>query len=172
MACLHYLAYGSNLHPIRLTERVPSARLIGTHSLSGFRLHFHKRGQDDSGKCNLVHTGHEHDVAHTALYRMDVRHKADLDGFEGEGYEAVTLQLRHAGESLECFAYIALDAHIDDRLMPYHWYKGLVMLGGDYHGFPADYMSRIKNIESTHDPDHERRKLHDVLIDRLRATHI
>jgi hypothetical protein len=54
---LHYLAYGSNLHPIRLRQRVNSARLIATLSLPGYRVLFNKRGQDLSAKCNLVATG-------------------------------------------------------------------------------------------------------------------
>ena len=31
---LHYFAYGSNLHPVRLKERVPSIKLVGTVELA------------------------------------------------------------------------------------------------------------------------------------------
>ena len=57
MTLLYYLAYGSNLHPVRLTERVPSARFLGLTSLFGYQLRFHKRHEPDgSGKCNMYHT--------------------------------------------------------------------------------------------------------------------
>ena len=74
---LYYFAYGSNLHPVRLLERVPSAQLVGGMlSWSQHRLAFHKKSQDGSSKCNLVHTGEESDEVYGAIYQMDSAHKA------------------------------------------------------------------------------------------------
>ena len=55
LSIIHYLAYGSNLHPLRLTLRVPSARVIGVVEMPGYMLEFHKRSIDGSGKC-LIYT--------------------------------------------------------------------------------------------------------------------
>ena len=43
-----YAAYGSNLHPARLSRRAPSAEFVGTALLPGWELRLHKRGQDGS----------------------------------------------------------------------------------------------------------------------------
>lgn len=53
MPTIHYLAYGSNLHPIRMTERVPSARVLGAIELPDHLLAFNKRSTDGSSKCLL-----------------------------------------------------------------------------------------------------------------------
>jgi hypothetical protein len=47
---IHYFAYGSNLHPLRLQERVPSAALLGWTHLHGWELRFDKRGRTDGQK--------------------------------------------------------------------------------------------------------------------------
>jgi len=62
----YYLAYGSILHPLRLGERISSAQLCGVTTLRGYRLAWHKRGADGSGKCDLVRTNREQDRAHGA----------------------------------------------------------------------------------------------------------
>jgi hypothetical protein len=166
---LFYLAYGSNLHPVRLTERVPSAELIGPVSLGGYRLMWHKRGSDDSGKCNLHHTGSPADLAHGAIFRIAARHKEALDRFEGKGngYHDAPIQVELRDQTYNCFTYIAEATHRDDELRPYSWYKQLVMLGGHYHGLPRAYLVDIEAVVDIPDPDHERHTKHSCLVDRL-----
>ena len=53
MEIINYFAYGSNLHPMRLMERVPSAKFVGTVEIKKYRLTFHKKSIDDSSKCNM-----------------------------------------------------------------------------------------------------------------------
>jgi gamma-glutamylcyclotransferase len=166
---LHYLAYGSNLHPGRLCERVASAQLIGTVPLSGYRLVFHKQGQDASGKCNLLFTGHEPDIAHAALFRLKASDKVVLDRIEGlgRGYSETQLSVSHEGVSHQCFTYTAQPDYIDDRLSPFYWYKELVLLGGEYHRFPEAYLDAIRQLKAIDDPDPDRRKKHNNLINTL-----
>jgi gamma-glutamylcyclotransferase len=57
MAPLYYLAYGSNLHPLRLMQRVSSAKVEDVIELPGRQGNFHKRSPDGSGKCNLTDEG-------------------------------------------------------------------------------------------------------------------
>ena len=40
---IHYFAYGSNLHPLRLTDRVHCADLVGSVELASHQLAFHKQ---------------------------------------------------------------------------------------------------------------------------------
>ncbi|MGD2083419.1 MAG: gamma-glutamylcyclotransferase [Chromatiales bacterium] len=164
-----YLAYGSNLHPVRLAERVPSARLVRTVVLDGYRLAFHKRGHDDSAKCDLVRTGDQADRAYGAVYRIDPVEKPLLDVCEGlgNGYRDPAMDLACEGGPIRCFTYLAQAGHIDRRLRPFHWYKHLVLAGARYHGLPARYVERIRAVPSREDPDASRRGLHDGLLGRL-----
>nr|MDQ2697092.1 gamma-glutamylcyclotransferase [Pseudomonadota bacterium] len=82
---LKYFAYGSNLHPLRLRERVPSATVLGVAELAGWRLRFHKRGQDRSGKCNIIPTGRSGDRVIGVIYAMAAADKDKLDAAEGLG---------------------------------------------------------------------------------------
>jgi gamma-glutamylcyclotransferase len=168
---LYYFAYGSNLHPVRLTERVPSAQYIGNSSIKGFSLSFHKRGADGSSKCNLYSTGNESDLVHGALYKIDPGQKSDLDKYEGNGigYSDVPVVIEHEGTTYDSFTYIAQESHIVDNLKPYSWYQELVVLGARYLSFPESYVSNIERVESALDPDEPRSVKHEELLERMRV---
>jgi AIG2-like family len=171
---LYYLAYGSNLHPVRLTERVPSATLLGITRLDGFQMCFHKRGQDRSAKCNLVPCSGPRlsPFPFGAIYEMDLREKARLDQIEGtgQGYHDVHIRIPFEGCPLPCFTYQAQADYIDDTLQPYHWYKTLVLLGAEYLAFPPDYLDILRNWPSMEDANTGRDRMHQDLIERLRAA--
>ena len=77
-----YAAYGSNLHPRRLRERIRSAKLRGTSFLHKYTLQFHKRGQDRSAKCGFSDCGQG---MHVAVYEVDNVDRKTLDAIEGVG---------------------------------------------------------------------------------------
>ncbi len=79
MPLVHYLAYGSNLHPLRFAKRVPSAQIIGRIELAGYQIAFHKKGKDGSGKCLFYKTGDKAHIMYGALYSFDSREKKELD---------------------------------------------------------------------------------------------
>ena len=115
---LYYFAYGSNLHPVRLRERGLPAQLIGGTELRHHRLAFHKKGQDESSKCNLVRTDGEYDRVYGAIYELDSKHKNDLDSFEGKGYGYIdqNIMLQHQGQEYNCFTYFAQQSHIVEKM--------------------------------------------------------
>lgn len=167
MTRLYYLAYGSNLHPRRLVERIPSASLIRMLMLRQHKVAFHKRGADASGKCNLLCTADTGDIAYAGLYRMDSGHKGELDRIEGAGYRAASIDITAAGERYHCFTYIAEDAYIDDGLRPFDWYKALVVLGAEHLGLPSAYVRKLKEVPAVSDPNQQRRREHETLIARI-----
>ena len=145
-----YAAYGSNLHPLRLTKRISSTQLIGTAFVAGWSLHFHKRSNDKSAKCNIVlgSVG-----IHVAVFDISAADKVTLDGIEGAGYSGITLNVPEFGD---CSSYIADESYIDDSLAPYDWYKELVLVGARMHGFPDEYVKRVHSIPACQDPDSKR----------------
>lgn len=168
MSTLLYLAYGSNLHPVRLGERVPSARLLGPVALPGLRLAFHVRGRDDSGKGNLVAcTGAA--PAYGAVYEIAAEDKPALDRHEGDSYRVTTVEVTLGGTRRSCFTYVGHHACIDDTLRPYDWYRNIILLGARYLAAPAPYLDMISRVECLSDPDAERSALHSNLIMRISA---
>jgi hypothetical protein len=155
-ASLRYVAYGSNLLPQRLQRRVPSARLLGTADIAGWALRFNKRGQDGSGKCNIVPFESR---IHVAVYQMLVKERSQLDRIEGlnAGYHGVELDVPGFGV---CYCYRASASHVDDTVAPFCWYKELVVAGCRFHEFPAAYVDAIGEQPHVPDADEARREEH------------
>ncbi len=167
---LYYLAYGSNLHPYRLTQRVPSASLVGVAVLPGKRLTFHKQSRDGSAKCMFVETGLASDTLYGAVYAIEPREKSTLDEIEGVGlgYEVRTIDVEIGNVGYESFTYAADKAFIRPGLLPYDWYRELVLLGAQYHGLPADYIAAIAANGSVADPDENRAREKNALLEAMR----
>ncbi|HSN51774.1 MAG TPA: gamma-glutamylcyclotransferase family protein [Woeseiaceae bacterium] len=161
-----YAAYGSNLHPQRLRERIRSATLRGTGFLRRYTLQFHKRGQDDSAKCGISACGQG---LHVAVYEVNGADRRVLDGIEGvgKGYEVDEVCVPGFGR---CFTYVASRTHIDDLLQPFDWYRDMVLLGCLRHGFPAPYCERIAALPVIEDPDPARREQNRGTVERLQRS--
>lgn len=159
-----YLAYGSNLHPERLRQRTPSARLLGTAVLRGWALCWHKRSVDGSAKCNIA-AGHGagNDV-YGAVYAIAAPERAALDGAEGEGYGAHALEIPEYGG---VFLYIARPQYVVEGLRPYRWYRDYVAQGARFHGFPSRYVEQIVAMPATEDPVPERARYHEEALGTL-----
>ena len=168
---IYYFAYGSNLHPLRLKKRVPSAELVAVAKYPNHSLIFHKQSNDGSSKCNMFNSDVDSDLVYGAIYKIKPEHKNALDRFEGDGYIDNQIILKHDGNEYDCFAYLAQQTHLDDNLKPYHWYKELVVLGAQYLKFPGSYISSIKAVESMNDPDSSRRQEHEILIKSIINLH-
>lgn len=162
---MYYLAYGSNLHPLRIGMRIASAELVGTAFVEGWSLHFHKRGKDGSGKCNIVAGG---SGIHAAVYRLSEADRVVLDRIEGLGYGYDEGVIDVAGYG-DCHVYLADPAYLDESLAPFDWYKALVLLGARHHGFPADYVERIAAASAREDPDEVRRAENRRIVERIES---
>ena len=161
-----YAAYGSNLHPQRLRERIRSATLRGTGFLHKYTLQFHKRGQDESAKCSISDCGQG---LHVAIYEVNDSDRQVLDGIEGvgTGYEVDEVGVPGFGK---CFTYVASRTHIDDLLQPFDWYREMVLLGCLRHAFPEPYCERIAALPVIADPDTARRDRNWHTVELLRRS--
>ena len=137
-----YFAYGSNLSSERIhqPDRAPSARRVGTGSLSGHVLAWHKRGADGSGKCTVCRTGSRADGVWGVVWEVDVEDVARLDAIEGPGYERVEVEVTTANQKMSAFTYLARASHLDPNLHPADWYRALVVAGAREHGLPASWI--------------------------------
>lgn len=162
---IKYAAYGFNLHPIRLSDRVPSAKLLGKGILEGKALRFHKRSKDGSGKCNIVDDNKQQ--VYVAVYKIDESEKPALDNAEGVGYGYRTEEVKVVGFG-KCSTYIAEDSHIDDSLKPYTWYKEMILVGCEKLEIPMTYIDQISGVVADVDLDKQRHAKYMELIVRAK----
>lgn len=165
-------AYGSNLLPARLQARTPSARVRSVAWLPGHRLAFDKRGADGSGKCHVVPAPGERVFG--VVYSIDGPGElAVLDRIEGVGigYRRVAVTVHcepaqggaagRAAVPATCRAelYMALPEAIGEPLVPFDWYRELVLAGARHHGLPTAHCEAIAAVSCVTDPDGRRRAL-------------
>jgi len=160
-----YLAYGSNMLTERLQRRVPSARPIGRARLPGMGLRFHKRSTDDSAKASLVPTP-DGGGAWGVGFEMDEAELGALDAAEGRGlgYARQRLSVELDGDARAAVVYTARSAYIDDDLVPYGWYRALVIAGARQHALPERYVSTIRAVPTRRDPNTGRRTENAILL--------
>lgn len=178
-----YFAYGSNMLNRRLQLRVPSAKALFPASLAGYQLRFHKKSNTDgSGKCSLVEKSSS--TAYGVVFEIIPDEKTLLDKAEGlgNGYKDlhITLTPEFFGlyeENLPekhgpvtAFTYLATESHIDESLLPFQWYKQLVVEGAVQHYLPESYIEEIRQTQALPDPDRQRReKARNILSSSVRS---
>lgn len=140
-----YLAYGSNLHPRRLEERVGDVRLITSTQLRDWSLRFDKRGGDGSAKANLHPAPGSGQSVGVALYELTLDQVRILDRYEGcgRGYETISLSISVDGDVLSSFAYLAPSQWLSDQLLPFDWYVALIREGARFHGFESAVLRKL-----------------------------
>jgi hypothetical protein len=131
-------------------------------------LYFHKRSVDASGKCNIQ--GGSNGV-YVAVYQMSAIDKRELDRIEGlgAGYLDARIVVPDIGE---CVTYVAAKSHVDDSLLPYDWYRELVLQGCRCLNLPDEYQQRIKQVAVTSDPDLRRRQDNWNTVEGLRESSV
>jgi gamma-glutamylcyclotransferase len=162
-----YFAYGSNLHPLRLLERVPSSAFICCASLEKYRLVFSKLSKDGSAKCTIEQTGRVNDNVYGAIYSISVAEKAILDRYEGEGYRDLEISARGEADMVDCFTYIAKKSYLVDSVLPYDWYRDLVIAGSKFHSMPEAYIEDLHAVETVADPQPQRHSRNLDLLQRI-----
>ncbi len=151
-----YFAYGSNLHPLRLRERVPSAQVLARSVLRQHELVYGKRGLDGSGKCTVRPARGGGTEVHGVLFEMLCSERRVLDRAEGPLYERKLAYFRIGKQRLRGFYYEAKDHAVDVGLTPFDWYRDLVVAGARYHGLPEAYVALLAGVSCQPDFDARR----------------
>ncbi|MGY4878159.1 gamma-glutamylcyclotransferase family protein [Vreelandella aquamarina] len=149
-------AYGSNMATQRLAARIP-ARFITTALLPSYRLAFHQRSGDGSGRCDIVPAS-EQACVYGVIWEIAFRHKSTMDGYEGLGHDydetALIVTNLHSKREFEVQAYVGKQTA--QGMRPYYWYKHHVLSGAREHALPKAYIRALERIEALDDPDDER----------------
>lgn len=160
---MKYFAYGEKMFSAQLYEIVPNAQCLGVVKIMGYKLSFHNRGaQDPSGKCNIVPVTDPNCEVYGVLYEIPAseRYLLDKDQSLGLGTQEVTIKVFPnnkdgliSPKGVYASTYIAHKDNIFEDLVPYSWYKELIVSGAKEHQLPADYIHRLEQFSSTPDPN-------------------
>ena len=166
-----YFSYGSNMSTRRIGRRVPSPRPVAVARLSGHELCFHKVGKDGSAKCDAPEAS-ANSLVHGALYRISAHHIRELARIEGvgTGYEESRVTIETGSGQASAFLFQAQPEFIDSALLPFDWYKALVIEGTRFHRFPAEYVGEIEAVPSIADPDTGRAVRNWALVEKIRRA--
>jgi len=132
----------------RLGSRVTSALKLGTATLFGHDLRFHKvSNKDGSGKCDIYETNEPEHFVIGVVYKIDPTEKPILDRFEGlgYGYDEKLVSVEMSDGVISAFTYYA--TNIEPELNPFHWYKEHVIRGARENELPAEYIQKLKQLK-------------------------
>ena len=106
---------------------------------------------------------------HVAVYELSASDKQLLDRIEGvgKGYTDVTIDVPGFGR---CATYIAAESYVDETLVPYDWYREMVLLGCRELALPQDYVARIERVAARPDPEPQRQAENWRIVERLRES--
>ncbi len=131
---------------------------MGTAKLSGYRLRFHKKGQDGSAKADCQWTDDREHYVWGVVYAIRTAEKAALDKVEGfgVGYHGRLVSVVVGGKQVVAATYVAAPRAIVSGLRPYSWYLAHCVRGAREHRLPCEYAASIEAVEFERDPDTER----------------
>jgi len=154
-------SYGSNMNISRLRSRVPSAVKISNAYLKGYQMKCNKISIDKSSKGNIIPTENENDRVWGVVFNIEDKQKKDLDRVEGLGkgyYEMMIFCTDINNNNYNAQVYIAKQEFISDDLIPYDWYKELILTGAKENSLPTEYVEQLEAMAFNVDTDSKRRE--------------
>lgn len=165
---MKYFAYGELMFSPHFNHIVPNAQCLGPAKIMGYKLFFHcKVDEDPSGKCNIIPVKDPCSEIYGVLYEIPEEERSLLNKVEclGNGYQEITLKVfplnfkrNKIGVSVSVFAstYVADKDNIYEDLVPFSWYKEMVVSGAREHKLPKAYIHYLEQCASTQDPNVQR----------------
>ncbi len=157
---MKYFTFGSNMCSGLLQSQVSSFKFVAIGFIKGYTLKFNKIGEDGSGKCNANYSNNLDDKIYGVLYELSEDEKDNLKEDEGtnRGYSEDKVVVNTAGGEFAAVMFEARSGFIDDALVPFDWYKFMVVEGAREHKLPKKYIQKIEQVECVDDFDEKRRE--------------
>lgn len=148
-----YFAYGSNLARDQKVNRTGHIREERRARLDGYRIAFNKRGNDGTGKANIVLD--QGGIVWGAVYRCSPSALNDMDkheGVSGGHYAQRTVRVRvDGGNALDAVTYVAGNKFIENSLIPSPEYLQTIFRGAREHKLPDEYIHSVEALGSQSD---------------------
>lgn len=139
-----YFAYGSNMDPARMCERVKRVPEARRAHLQDHELCFNKRStKDGTGKANIVRRPGR--VVWGVVFSCTEEDMKNLDGAEG-GYRREPVEVHYDdGSACKAIAYVARTECIAEELAPTAEYRQHILVGARHFELPDDYVCRLES---------------------------
>ena len=98
------------------------------------------------------------------VYEIPLQEKPALDAAKalGVGYTEREIDVHLVDTSVRVWAYMALQ--VDPSVVPFEWYKALVVAGAKEHGIESNYVRALESVAAKPDPDPSRAAHHRRLL--------
>lgn len=141
---IYYFAYGSNMNPNRMADRVVDFEIVGLGILHDFELKFNKIAQNKKG-IGYANVGWAPGKnVEGVIYQFE--NIALLDKHEGfpKHYNRKILDIMHNQSHLKTWVYIAQENQISNGLLPERSYMGHLLEGKEY--LSESYFEELKKV--------------------------
>lgn len=133
----YYFAYGSNMLPKRLLERIKKYHTVFQAVLTGHKFIYNKKSIDGTAKAN-VGSSDGTDVQ-GVCFEIDEDDFKILKKYEG-GYDQRNIEVTTGnGNTTKAITYIS--ASIDNKLIPTDEYKNMVLKGAEHWELSKSYIA-------------------------------
>lgn len=138
----YYFAYGSNMLPERLLERIGKYHTAFPVSLSDYRFTYNKKSIDGTAKANIK--SEKSSVVRGVCFEIDDNDFTILQKYEG-GYDRQNIQVK-TSEGKDIVGVVTyISSSIDDTFVASDEYKKLVLKGASHwklcERYIAEYLS-------------------------------
>ena len=132
-----YIAYGSNLNLEQMKHRCPTAKVVGTAHLEGWKMTFRGKG---NGVATIEPS--ENDSVPVLIWRIMPQDEQALDVYEGAPsfYRKETIPVELNGETVQAMVYIMNDGH--PLSSPSKGYYATILEGYQSAGFDPAVLKR------------------------------
>lgn len=134
----YYFAYGSNMLPERLLERIGKYHTAFPVYLSDYRFVYNKKSCDGTTKANIECIKYE--VVHGVCFEIDSDDIAILQKYE-VGYNRANVSVSYSKDKLTSVVTF-ISSSIDETLKPSSEYKGLVLKGASHWHLDKSYVTK------------------------------
>jgi gamma-glutamylcyclotransferase len=157
----------------RIKARANDANPLSIAHITGRRLTFHKiatrKNGSRTGKCDICIDPDPKAVVYGVLFEIPESQFDDLNTFE-KGYSLVELVV-HSPRLGAVTAVADLADRTDATLIPYDWYRDLVLEGALQHAIPKpyirDYIQSVR-VEDTRGSTYRDAREAKALMERIR----
>lgn len=133
----YYFAYGSNMLPERLLERIRKYHTSFQASLSNHKFTYNKKSIDGTAKANIE--PNDNAIVYGVCFEIDDDDFKILQEYEG-GYDRRNISI-NTSEGNETKAVTYISSSIDNTRVASDEYKELVLKGANYWGLNESYVS-------------------------------
>lgn len=162
-----FFAYDDRMFEPILRLALPQYQVLQLGYVEGYKLYFHRYSESLSGgKANMIRVDDSEQKVYGLLIEVPPRQKYLLDEASSLGYGVQETSVKVMTEQGAQFAltYVCHKDNVMEDLVPFSWYKDLLVAGAKNHQLPLEYIHHLENYASQVDQNSEREAYYRSLL--------